>query len=242
MLQSLLTSLSYRLNIFGFPGAPGIQQNVGLLDQRLALEWIRDNIAAFGGDCERITVFGQSAGSVSVAYLAYAYPTDPIVAGFIMESGTAYSWTPLTPALGAQHWYNVSSTLGCGISGGVLSCMQSKNTSAVLAAFAKVPYDPTAALYQPQFQPVEDNITVFHDYSALAAAGKFAKLVSNSSYNCKVLTKHLCSLCSLATTVTSLASMPFQRLQPERVSTTHNKTSLISRPLRVLQPSRRLLA
>jgi carboxylesterase type B len=144
----------------------------------MALEWIRDNIAAFGGDCDRITVFGQSAGSVSVAYLAYAYPNDPIVNGYIMESGTPHSWMPLTPALAAQHWYNASSTLGCGTSGDVLNCMQSKNMSAVLAAFAKVPYDPTNALYQPQFQPVEDNITVFHDYSALTAAGKFAKLVS----------------------------------------------------------------
>jgi carboxylesterase type B len=181
--HSLLTGLSYRLDIFGFPGAPGIQQNVGLLDQRMALEWVRDNIAAFGGDCERITIFGQSAGSVSVAYLAYAYPNDPIVAGYIMESGTPHSWTPLTPALGAQHWYNVSSTLGCGTSGDVLSCMQAANVSAVLAAFAKVPFDPTAALYQPQFQPVEDNVTVFHDYSVLAAAGKFAKLVSASVPN-----------------------------------------------------------
>jgi carboxylesterase type B len=134
------------LNIFGFPGAPGIQQNAGLLDQRLALEWVRDNIGAFGGDCERITVFGQSAGSVSVAYLAYAYPNDPIVAGYIMESGTPHSWTPLTPSLAAQHWYNASSLLGCGTSGDVLSCMQSKNTSAVLAAFAKVPFDPTNAI------------------------------------------------------------------------------------------------
>lgn len=178
--SSALRPVSYRLNIFGFPGAPGIQQNVGLLDQRLALEWLRDNIAAFGGDCDRITVFGQSAGSVSVAYLAYAYPDDPIMAGYIMESGTPHSWTPLTPELAATHWYNASGTLGCGTTGDVLSCMQSKNTSEVLAAFAKVPFDPTNALLQPQFQPVEDNITVFHDYSALAAAGKFAKLVSST--------------------------------------------------------------
>lgn len=184
-----LTRPSYRLNILGFPGAPGIQQNVGLLDQRMALEWVRDNIAAFGGDCNRITAFGQSAGSVSIAYQAYAYPSDPIVAGYIMESGTPHSWTPLSPALGAQHWYNASSTLGCGTSGNVLSCMQSKNVSSVLAAFAKVPIDPTAALNQPQFQPVEDNITVFHDYSALAAAGKFAKLVSDRTpeFLCKLL-------------------------------------------------------
>ena len=147
----------------------------------MALEWLRDNIAGFGGDKERITVFGQSAGSVSVAYLAYAYPEDPIMAASIMESGTPHSWTPLTPDLAAQHWYDASSTLGCGSSGDVLSCMQAQNMSAVLAAFAKVPFDPTNALYQPQFQPVEDNITVFHDYSALAAAGKFAKLVSHQS-------------------------------------------------------------
>src|SRR6266536_6669964 len=40
---------SYRLNIFGFPGAPNTTQNLGLLDQRLAVEWVRDNVAAFGG-------------------------------------------------------------------------------------------------------------------------------------------------------------------------------------------------
>lgn len=173
-----LMSSSYRINFFGLPGALDITQNVvGLLDQRMALEWLRDNIATFGADPSRITMFGQSTRSVSVGYLAYSYPEDPIVAGYIMESGTPHIWTPLTPELAAQHWYNVSSTLGCGTAGHVLGCMQSKNLSDVLAAFAKRPFDATDALYQPQFQPVE-NISVFHDYSALAATGKLAKLVS----------------------------------------------------------------
>jgi len=45
---------SYRLNVFGFPGAPGLpDQNLGLLDQRLGTEWLRDNIAKFGGDPKR---------------------------------------------------------------------------------------------------------------------------------------------------------------------------------------------
>lgn len=145
---------------------------------RLSLEWLRDNIAAFGGDRERITVFGQSAGSVSVGYAAYAYPHDPIVAGYIMESGTPHSWEPLSPALASQHWMSAASTLGCSNSSSVLTCMQSKNTSSMLAAFSSVPYDQTNALLQPQFQPVVDNITVFRNYSALAAAGKFAKIVS----------------------------------------------------------------
>jgi len=105
----------------------------------MALEWLRENIAAFGGDIHRIVVFGQSAGSVSVGYQAYAHRKDPIVAGYIMESGTPHSWKPLTPSLASKHWYNASSTLGCGSFGDVLNCMQEKNMAAILAAFAKVP-------------------------------------------------------------------------------------------------------
>jgi cholinesterase len=48
--EAHLWDFSYRVNIFGFPGAPGVaDQNLGLLDQRLAVEWVRDNIAGFGG-------------------------------------------------------------------------------------------------------------------------------------------------------------------------------------------------
>jgi carboxylesterase type B len=52
---------SYRENVFGFPGIDGdssVAKNAGLLDQRMALEWVRDNIANFGGDPARITMFG----------------------------------------------------------------------------------------------------------------------------------------------------------------------------------------
>jgi hypothetical protein len=61
MMVELIDACSYRLNIFGFPGVPGdisVAQNAGLLDQRMALEWVRDNIAAFGGDPKRIVMFG----------------------------------------------------------------------------------------------------------------------------------------------------------------------------------------
>lgn len=53
--EHIVVTLNYRLNIFGFPNAEGLEeQNVGLLDKRMAIEWVRDNIAKFGGDPKRI--------------------------------------------------------------------------------------------------------------------------------------------------------------------------------------------
>jgi len=81
-----LVSINYRTNIFGFPGAPQLSsstqsQNFGALDVGAAIQWVQDNIAAFGGDPGRITIFGQSAGSGLVSSYTFANPTDTRVKG-----------------------------------------------------------------------------------------------------------------------------------------------------------------
>ena len=109
----VVVTINYRLGIFGFSGAPGIEQNAGLRDQRSAIEWLRDNVAGFGGDPSRIIIFGQSAGGASVDYWAYSYEKEPVVAGIISHSGTALSFIPNTPEYSRSIYNNVTSTLGC---------------------------------------------------------------------------------------------------------------------------------
>jgi para-nitrobenzyl esterase len=73
----VLVTLNYRLNIFGFLSHPDLSKespkrvsgNYGLLDQIAALKWVQSNISAFGGDANRVTIFGESAGGSSVSYL-----------------------------------------------------------------------------------------------------------------------------------------------------------------------------
>ena len=159
-----------------------MQQNTGLRDQRSAVEWIRDNVAAFGGDKNRIIIFGQSAGGSSFDYWAYSHRRDPIVAGHISHSGTAFSYVPNSVSYAQTLFYNVSSTLGCGDNttnpATVIACVRSRNVTDVLAAAKKAPVLPSQALSQATFHPTVENETVFSldDYTTKSQAGAFAKI------------------------------------------------------------------
>jgi cholinesterase len=137
----------------------------------MAVEWVRDNIAAFGGDLSRMILFGQSAGAASVDSYTYSWASDPIVSGFLMESGAA-GFGEALPSDNAEGWYNVSATLGCGTnatanSSEIFSCLQSKDVWELLDAMESSSFT---------FNPSVDNITGFADYPALSKAGKFAQL------------------------------------------------------------------
>jgi carboxylesterase type B len=173
----MLMSASYRVDIFGFPGNPAGPNNLGLLDQRLAVEWVRDNIAGFGGDPSRITLFGESAGGQSVDFYSYAWKQDPIVEGFIAESGTAFCFgLPNSPSGSALAWFNVTSSLGCGDAtsdpAAVLSCMRGKDYTSILQA---IPPTSGSTSVLGSFGPTVDDIVVFSDYADKSAAGNFTQ-------------------------------------------------------------------
>ncbi|WP_284646031.1 carboxylesterase/lipase family protein [Paenibacillus silviterrae] len=89
----MVVTFNYRLGPFGFlhlaPVDRSLGSNLGLQDQVAALQWVRDNIAAFGGDPDRVTVFGESAGSMSIAALLTLPAAKGLFQQAIMESGAS---------------------------------------------------------------------------------------------------------------------------------------------------------
>lgn len=88
----VVVTTNYRTNVFGFPSIPDRPvgtNNLGFLDQRLALDWVQRNIAAFGGDPDSVTIFGQSAGALSVDALVTEPPQPVPFHAAIYQSGQA---------------------------------------------------------------------------------------------------------------------------------------------------------
>ena len=96
----VLVTVNYRLNVFGFFAHPalsaesphGASGNYGLMDVVAALEWVRDNVAAFGGDPHRVTLFGESAGGGAVMSMMLAPQAEGLFHRAISESTWVYGW------------------------------------------------------------------------------------------------------------------------------------------------------
>jgi para-nitrobenzyl esterase len=137
---AIVVAANYRIGPFGFLGHAALTAedpeypssgNYGFLDQRAALAWVRDHIAAFGGNPNDVTIAGQSAGAHSVSL----HIVSPRSAGYfgraIMQSGFASTrWRTLAAAesMGTE----LAATLGCTEASQVLACMRSKSTGQVL--------------------------------------------------------------------------------------------------------------
>ena len=99
----VLVSINYRLGVLGYLAHPelsresedNISGNYGLMDQILALQWVRENIEAFGGDASNITIFGESAGALSVEYLLASPPARGLFDKAIVQSGYLFTMPEL---------------------------------------------------------------------------------------------------------------------------------------------------
>ncbi|KAL9484085.1 hypothetical protein ACSS6W_002874 [Trichoderma asperelloides] len=174
----VVVTVNYRLNIFGFPGAPDSTQNLGLRDQRAAVEWVRDNIKQFGGDPNKITISGQSAGGVAVDYWTYAYEKDPIINGVIAHSGNVFSFPVNAPGVPERNWDTVVAAVDCTSASDVMACMREADWQAIKAAAAGIKPTPSTSVLRsiPAFYPMPDEEIVFSDYVNLTSSGSFAKV------------------------------------------------------------------
>ncbi|KAH9904855.1 acetylcholinesterase [Xylariomycetidae sp. FL2044] len=182
----IVVTVNYRLDILGFPrarGLPADQQNLGILDQRAALEWVRDNIARFGGDPARITLWGQSSGSISADIHAYAWPDDPIARATWLMSGVVEKAAGGAPGIrqdpGHTNFSFVARHFGC-----AFAC--DSDGAAELDCMRRVPFarlvnfvgqwNDRGAAPALGFNAVVDGRVVFADYAARAAAGAVARV------------------------------------------------------------------
>ncbi|TQN70329.1 Lipase 1 [Colletotrichum shisoi] len=194
--SAIIVTINYRVNIFGFPNARGLadgEQNLSILDQRAALEWVRDNIAAFGGDPTRITHWGRSSGSISADIHAYAYHDDPIAQAYSLESGTVSSGIGEDPT--HSNFSFVAQHVGCGSPCGADGCKDDDDGDDGAAeldcmrrvSFAQISkfigqYGDEGETPALSFIPVPDDNIVFRNYEARAAAGQLARRPSLISF------------------------------------------------------------
>jgi para-nitrobenzyl esterase len=109
-LGCVVVSINYRLGLLGFLAHPALSEeaankasgNYGLLDQIEGLRWVQRNIAVFGGDPQRVTIFGESAGGISVLCLMVAPEAKKLFHGAIAQSAAAMDLAPLRVARPGQ--------------------------------------------------------------------------------------------------------------------------------------------
>jgi carboxylesterase type B len=182
----IFVAVNYRLGAFGFLGGKEVAEdgatNLGLLDQRMGLEWVADNIAAFGGDPDAVTIWGQSAGAISVFDQLALYDGDntykgcALFRGAIMNSG---SITPTEPVDGvkAQGIFDaVAEAAGCGsaVSSSKLNCLRGVDYATFLKASNSAPpylgYNSLAFSYAPR----PDGRILTASPEVLAKEGRYA--------------------------------------------------------------------
>ncbi|KAH0167663.1 alpha/beta-hydrolase, partial [Aureobasidium melanogenum] len=127
----MAASVAYRLGPFGFLNGDEIagagQTNIGLKDQRKALQWLQENGAAFGADTSKVTIMGESAGAASVGFHLTAFNgrDDKLFRAAIMESGNAISYNALNGSDTYQPQYSaLTKAAGCGNTTNTLDCLR----------------------------------------------------------------------------------------------------------------------
>jgi len=193
----VLVTVQYRLGVFGFLSLPEMQRqapdeigaNFYLQDQLAALRWVRDNVAAFGGDPARVTIFGQSAGAQDVGQLMLVPAARGLFSAAIEQSGTAGFGLPGRP-LAEQQRLSAQMAARAGIAAGEqrLAGLRALPADKLVAAASGIDVpglDDDGYLW---LQPVIDGTLLPDAPQALLGAGKQAPVPLLLGSNARELT------------------------------------------------------
>jgi para-nitrobenzyl esterase len=179
----IVVSMNYRLGIFGFFSHPELTResghdssgNYGLMDQLAALQWVKKNIAAFGGDPGNVTIFGESAGSFSVSALVASPLAKGLFKRAIGESGAYFASTPLPLKPRAETEKTDAAFAKSALGTDSLAELRAKSADEVLQASLKEKGVRFAPIVDGHFLP-EDVVSIF-------AAGKQSHVALLAGWN-----------------------------------------------------------
>ncbi|KAI7939517.1 hypothetical protein MJO29_014253 [Puccinia striiformis f. sp. tritici] len=173
---------NHRLNAFGFLGGKEVGEagvgNLGLKDQRLTLEWIKTHISQFGGDPDKVTIYGESSGAISVSHhlLAFKGQHNNLFRAAICHSGTAIPIGKLSDGAGQQAFDHIAKYVDCGDASDKLACLRKAPFEKLLKAVEIFPGTFSFGAFPLTFSPVVDGDFVTGSMQTALKAGEFAKV------------------------------------------------------------------
>ena len=163
--KGIVITINYRLGAFGFAGGEqlrvldtkdGSTGNYGIQDQRMAFQWVQDNIAAFGGDKARVMIFGESAGAGSMTMHLTMKKSFGLYNRVIAESGAFAQWN-MQPMAQAQGYFEaLLVNANCATDADAVKCLQTKSMDEIQAAYKAIKTSDTDPyIYGPTVDGVE---------------------------------------------------------------------------------------
>jgi para-nitrobenzyl esterase len=143
----VVVTIQYRLNVFGYLVHPALAAesghnasgNYGLLDQIAAFHWVKDNIAAFGGDPARVLLFGESGGGNDVCALVASPLAARLFSAAIMQSGGCVARTSAEMQAWGAGWAN---STGCADAPDAIACLRERDADDLLSGFEFTAVEP----------------------------------------------------------------------------------------------------
>ena len=181
---ALVVTIDYRLGALGFMAHPALSAevspstsgNYGILDQIAALRWVQTNIAAFGGDPSRVTIFGESAGATSTATLVASSLASGLFRAAIFESGSIELAAP-SLAAAESAGQKLAADLGCG-GANTTACLRGLSAQAIITGTGPTD-EKFLSRFTPgsyTFHPVVDGTVLTDQPKALFARGAYNRV------------------------------------------------------------------